>query len=191
MTTETTPAGLLTGVWSIDAGHSDVSFSVRHMMMARIRGGFSAFTGAITVAEDPAASSVVAEIDTTTLDTRNPARDEHLRGSGFFDVVNFPAIRFASTGVRLTGPSSAVVAGELTVRDRTRPVELTVEHTGLGIDPWGAQRIGFVADVTLDRRDFGLDFNVPLGSGGVLVGTDVAVHLEIEAVRATEEPPGS
>ena len=181
--TSTTAPSLSTGVWQIDPGHSDISFTVRHMMMAKVRGGFSRYSGEIEVGEDLADSTVWVEIESASMDTRSEARDGHIRGAGFFDAENHPLITFRSSEVRLSNPASGVVVGELTIRGNTRQVELAVEHTGVGADPFGTVRAGFVVDVTVDRRDFGVDFNVPLSTGGVLVGNEVAVHMEIEALR--------
>ena len=173
--------GLVAGCWTIDAAHSDLAFTVRHLMVSKVRGQFTRFDGAIQIAEEPADSSVVATIDMSSVDTRNEQRDAHLRSPDFFDVERYPSMTYRSTGVRPTGDGYAV-SGELSLHGVTRPVDLALEFNGVGPDPWGGTRAGFTATTEINRRDFGIDISLPLDGGGVVVADKVKVSLEIEAV---------
>jgi polyisoprenoid-binding protein YceI len=181
--TPSTTAGVST--WQIDPAHTTVEFSLKHLMISKVRGQFGAVTGTIVLDEtDPTKSSATAEIDVTSIDTRQEQRDVHLRSADFFDVENFPSIRFRSTRVESKGGGSYDVAGELTIRDVTREVVLQTTDEGRGGDPWGGQRAAFSATTKIDRRDFGLTWNQALETGGVLVGNDITINLEVQAVRA-------
>jgi polyisoprenoid-binding protein YceI len=182
--TTTTAAGLVTGTWDIDPSHSEVAFSVRHLMVSKVRGTFSRFQGAIEVADDQLASSVVASIEVDSVDTRDAGRDAHLRSADFFDAANHPTMEFRSTGVRAAG-DGYVVDGELSLRGVTRPVSLELELNGTTTDPWGGTRAGFSATTTINRRDFGVTFDIPGDS--VVVGDKVGIHLEIEAVLRSSD----
>jgi polyisoprenoid-binding protein YceI len=180
--TATTPiSGYLAGIWEIDPLHSDVSFTVRHMMVSKVRGRFGSFSGEIITGEDLAGSSVTATIDATSIDTGLEQRDGHIRSADFFDVENHPRWTFRSTGVRADGEALSV-DGELTIKGVTRPVTLAVEVNGFGPDSFGGIRAGFSASATIDRNDFGVDIKLPLDGGGVVVGDKVQVALEIAAV---------
>jgi polyisoprenoid-binding protein YceI len=179
--TTTTIPGYLAGTWDIDTSHSDVSFSIRHMMVSKVRGRFGAFSGEIVTGENLADSSVTASIDATSIDTNNEQRDGHIRSADFFDVENHPQWTFRSTNVRPDG-EDLVVDGELTIKGVTRPVALALEVNGFGPDAWGGTRAGFSASTTIDRNDFGVDIKMPLDGGGVVVGDKVQIHLEIEGV---------
>ncbi|MGH8932809.1 MAG: YceI family protein [Egibacteraceae bacterium] len=171
-----------TGTWTIDAAHSDVSFTVRHLMISKVRGHFRSFSGQIVTAEDPAGSSVTATVDLTSLDTNNEQRDEHIRSADFFDVATYSTMSYRSTGVRGDG-DSWVVDGDLTLHGVTRPVPLAVEVNGFGRDPFsGATKAGFSATAAINRRDFGIDITLPMDGGGVVVGDKIAITLEIEAI---------
>jgi polyisoprenoid-binding protein YceI len=173
-----------TSTWSIDPAHTTVEFSVKHLMISTVRGHFGAVTGTIVLNEqDPAASSVTAEIDVTSINTRQEQRDAHLRSADFFDVETFPSIKFQSTRIQRDGDHYDVV-GNLTIRDVTREVVLHTSDEGRGGDPWGGQRAGFSATTKIDRREFGLTWNQALETGGVVVGNDIKVTLEVEAVKA-------
>lgn len=172
---------LAAGTWVIDPVHSEVGFSVRHLMVSKVKGGFKTFEGAITVADDPFASSVNVTIDASSIDTGEPARDNHLRSSDFFGVDDHPTITFASTGVAQRADAYSV-AGELTIHGVTRPVDLAVELNGVGSDPWGGTRVGFSAETEISRKDFGIDIEMPLDGGGVVVGDRIKIALEVEAV---------
>ena len=182
MSTTVAP-GLVAGTWNIDPSHSEVGFSVRHVMISKVRGRFTGFTGTITVGEDPLASSVTVEIDASTITTGDDNRDNHLRSADFFESDKHPTWTFTSTSVTPKG-SDFVVAGDLTIHGVTRPVSLDLEFNGVNPDPWGGTRSGFSATTELSRKDFGLEFNIPVDGGGVVVGDKVKVELEIEAVLA-------
>lgn len=173
--------GLVAGSWAIDVAHSDVAFTVRHLMVSKVRGQFTRFEGAIQITEEPTDSSVVATIDLSSIDTHNDDRDAHLRSPDFFDVERHPTMTYRSTGVRPTGDGYAV-SGELSLHGVTRPVELALEFNGVSPDPWGAIRAGFSATTEINRRDFGIDISLPLAGGGFVVSDKVNVSLEIEAV---------
>jgi polyisoprenoid-binding protein YceI len=170
------------GTWTIDPSHSTVQFSVRHMMVAKVRGRFGTFDGTITVGEEPVVSSVTASIDAASIDTGDPKRDEHLRSADFLDVESHPTLAFASRAVRDNGDGTYAVEGDLTIHGTTRPVELALEYLGAGPDPWGGTRAGFEATTEISRKDFGLEWNVALEAGGFLVGDKVQIQLDIEAV---------
>jgi polyisoprenoid-binding protein YceI len=171
------------GHWAIDTSHSSVEASVRHLGLSKVRGSFRSFTGGIDVAERPEDSSVQVSIDAGSVDTREPARDEHLRSPDFLDVAGHPTIDFRST--RVTGAGERwKVEGELTLRGTTRPVTLDVTFEGVENDPWGGSRAAFSATTELEREAFGLTWNQVLESGGLLVGKKVRIDLEIEVVRA-------
>ena len=173
-----------TSTWSIDPSHTTVEFSVKHLMISTVRGHFGAVSGTIVLDEEnPSASSVTAEIDVTSIDTRQEQRDAHLRSADFFDVENFPAITFQSTGIEARGGGRYDVHGDLTIRGVTRPVVLETSDEGRGGDPWGGQRAAFSATTKVDRREFGLTGNQALETGGVLVGNDIKISLEVQAVK--------
>ena len=172
------------GTWDIDPVHSDVSFTVRHMMVSKVRGRFGAFSGQIVTGEDVTGSSVSATIDATSIDTNNEQRDNHIRSADFFDVANHPTWTFASNGVRVDD-GDVLLDGELTIKGVTRPVTLSLEVEGFGPDAFGGTRAGFSASTTINRADFGVDISMPLDGGGVVVGDKVTINLEIEAVLRT------
>jgi len=182
-TTLPTIEGLRAGTWTIDPSHSEVSFSVRHLMVSKVRGTFRKFSGTLTVGEDLRASGVTAEIEMDSIDTRDETRDNHLRSKDFFEIASYPTMTYRSTGVRGDG-SDYVIDGELTLHGVTRPVALNVEFGGVGSDPWGGTRAGFTATTSINRNDFGVDIKMPLDGGGVVVGDKIAITLEIEAVLA-------
>ncbi len=173
--------GYLAGTWDIDPTHSDVSFSVRHMMVSKVRGRFGSFSGEIVTGESLTDSSVTATIDASSIDTNNEQRDGHIRSADFFDVENHPQWTFRSTGLRVDGDDLAL-DGDLTIKGVTRPVSLALEVNGFGPDAFGGTRAGFSASTTIDRNDFGVDIKMPLDGGGVVVSDKVQISLEIEAV---------
>ncbi|HEX6341094.1 YceI family protein [Umezawaea sp.] len=181
MTTAIQIPGYVAGTWVIDATHSAVSFSVRHLMVSKVRGGFRTFEGTIVTAEDPAASSVTATIDLASIDTNNEDRDNHIRSADFFEVEKYPTMTYRSTGLRVDG-DDYVVDGELDLHGVVRSVPLTVELNGFGPDPYGGTRAGFSATAEISRNDFGIDIHMPLDGGGVVIGDKIAISLEIEAV---------
>jgi polyisoprenoid-binding protein YceI len=174
----------MTTTWNIDATHSTIGFAIRHMVFSKVRGRFLNYTGAIQLDDgDPARSWVELAIDAASIDTGTAQRDNHLRSADFFDVERFPELRFRSTHVEDVGGGRLRVIGELTIRDTTREVALDAEPAGRGMDPWGNERIGFVAKTSIDRKDFGLAWNQLLEAGGVLVGDRVDIELDVQAVN--------
>ena len=176
--------GYVVGTWDIDPTHSTVGFSVRHMMVSKVRGYFRDFSGEIVTAENPAQSTVTAAIDLASIDTRQEQRDAHIRSADFFDVENHPTMTFRSTGVRTDG-ADWFVDGELTIKGTTKPVALALELNGFGPDAHGGYRAGFSARTEINRNDFGVDIKMPMDGGGVVVGDKITVELEIEAVLRT------
>src|SRR5947209_15026208 len=169
--------------WKIDPSHSAIHFSVRHMVVSKTRGRFTKWTGDIRFdPENPAASSVEVSIDPASIDTADAQRDAHLRSPDFFDVEKFPTAAFRSTKIERAGGQYRV-HGDLTVHGVTRPVVLDATFEGAGKDPWGGERAGFSASVTIDRKDYGLEWNKALETGGLLVGEKVELTLEVEAIK--------
>lgn len=169
------------GVWDIDPDHSDVSFSVPHMMVSKVRGRFGRFSGQIVTGDDVTGSSVTATIEAASVDTGNERRDKDVRSPAFLDVENHPLWTFRSTGVRIDG-DGLVLDGDLTIKGVTRSVSLVSEVNGIGPDQSGGTRAGISASTTIDRNDFGVTIRLPLDGGGVVVGEKVQINLEIEAV---------
>jgi polyisoprenoid-binding protein YceI len=170
--------------WNIDTVHSHLEFSVRHLMISKVKGTFRKWTGAIWADDaNPANSKVEVTIDAASVDTREPDRDTHLRSGDFFDAAQYPTLTFTSTRVEKISDEEYKVTGDLTIHGVTREVVLTAEHQGRGKDPWGGERMGFTAKTAIDRRDYGLKFNMPLDGGGVMVGDRVDLTCEVEAVR--------
>jgi polyisoprenoid-binding protein YceI len=172
-----------TTTWSIDTSHSGVQFSVRHMVVSKVRGNFARYTGAIHIDEvDMMRSEVEVSIEAGSIDTGVPDRDAHLRSADFLDVEKFPELQFRSKRLEPLGGRFTVV-GDLTIRGTTREVSLEVEYGGRVRDPWGSERVGFVARTSFDRKDFGLAWNQLLEGGGLVVGDRVDIDLDLEAVR--------
>lgn len=171
--------------WNIDASHTSVTFSVRHLMITNVRGEFKGVSGRATYAPSaPEAASLEVEIDVASIQTREEKRDAHLRSPDFFDAEKFPKMTFRSTGVKRTDDGLSVT-GELTIRDVTRPVVLSVDGpTEEQTDPWGQKRIGASATTKLKRSDFGMKWNAALEAGGVLVGDEVKIQLDVSLVKA-------
>ena len=171
--------------WVLDGAHTQVGFEVHHMMFARVRGRFTEVEGTVRIAEQgsdvESGASVV--IRAASIDTGQSQRDEHLRSGDFFDVETFPELTFEGVEVERDG-TRITLAGDLRIRDITRRVELEVEELGSGIDPWGNQRIGFTATTVIDRRDYGLTWNQALETGGILVGNEVRIVIEVQATRS-------
>lgn len=178
--TKTIP-GYLAGTWDIDGIHSDISFSVRHLMVSKVRGRFNGVSGRLVTGADVLDSTVTAEIDVTSFDTGNAQRDEHVRSADYLHVGQFPTMTYRSTGLRWDG-DDLVVDGELTLHGITRAVPLTVELTGFGPDPYGGTRAGFSATTKINRKDFGINTELPLDGGGVVVGDTIQISLDIQAV---------
>lgn len=183
-TTSTTIPGYVTGTWTIDPVHSDVSFTVRHMMVSKVRGKFHGVSGSIVLAENPLESGVTADVDLATIDTGNSQRDEHIRSADFFEVASYPTLGFRSTGVRADG-DDFVVTGDLDLHGVTKPVELKLEVNGFTKDPYGGTRAGFSATTQINRKDFGITIDLPMDGGGAVIGDKIQVQLEIEAILAS------
>jgi polyisoprenoid-binding protein YceI len=183
---ETVP-GYLAGTWVIDPVHSDVGFTVRHMMVSKVRGRFARFEGEIVTGADPLASSVNATIDLTSIDTNNEQRDGHIRSADFFEVETYPTMTYRSTGVRRNG-DDFILDGDLTLKGVTKQVPLRLELNGFGPDAYGGTRAGFSASADINRREFGVNFNAALETGGAVVADKVSIHLEIEAVLQATDP---
>jgi len=171
----------VTGEWSIDPVHSEISFSVRHLMVTRVRGRFTAFSGRIVTDSDPLKSSVVAEIDASSIDTKNADRDSHLRSSDFLDVAAYPTITFRSTEIRPLG-QGYLITGELTLHGVTKTIALETQVEGPASNGKGGTVVGFTATTEINRRDFGVTISLPLEGGGVVVGDQITIQLDIEAV---------
>ncbi|HSJ07737.1 MAG TPA: YceI family protein [Longimicrobiales bacterium] len=172
--------------WTIDADHTHVGFAVRHMMLATVKGRFAGVSGVVEMdGDDVASASVQVEIDAATIDTRNEQRDAHLRSADFFDVANHPAITFRSGRAGLREDGGLDITGELTIRGITREVVLAVEEEGRGVDPWGNERIGFSGTVRIRRSEFGLTWNQTLETGGVLVGDEIRITVDVQIVRSS------
>jgi polyisoprenoid-binding protein YceI len=180
--------GLVAGTWTIDPVHSEVGFSVRHLMVSKVKGSFKVFEGTITVAENPLDSKVEATIDASSVDTRDENRDTHLRSSDFFETEKHPKITFVSTKVQAAG-GEYVVTGDLTIHGVTHSVDLGAEFNGVSPDPWGGLRAGFSLGTEISRGDFGIEFNMPLDGGGVVVGDKIKISIEVEAVLQKDETP--
>jgi len=174
---------MATRTWNLDPSHSAIRFTVRHLMISKVHGQFTGWTGAVELDEaDPSRSSVTVDIDAASINTNEEKRDAHLRSADFFDVEKFPKLTFASTRVLTKGGKITQVVGDLTIHGTTREVTLEVEDVGRTRDPWGGERAGFEASTKISRKDFGLEWNVALEAGGVLVGDKIDITLEIEAV---------
>ncbi len=175
-----------TTTWNIDPVHTTAEFKVRHMMISNVKGQFTGVKGVLTLDEqDITKSHVEASIDAASINTREPDRDTHLKSADFLDVEKFPTLTFASTRITRTGEGESEVEGDLTIHGVTRKVEFAVEGpTPPTKDPWGNTRIGWTATTKINRRDFGLHWNAALEAGGILVGEEVTITFDVEAVRA-------
>ncbi|MER3437619.1 MAG: hypothetical protein C4346_08545 [Chloroflexota bacterium] len=170
--------------WTIDPSHSEIGFAVRHMMISTVRGSFQGVNGTIGIDEaDPTRSHAEVTIDAATVNTRDAKRDEHLRSADFFDVVHHPTITFRSTRIEPAGTNQFRVMGDLTIRGTTRPVVLEVEIHGRNRTPWGTEVLGLTAQTSINRKDFGLNWNAALETGGVLVSDEVKLIAEVEAIK--------
>jgi polyisoprenoid-binding protein YceI len=183
MTTAT--VGSLTGTYSIDASHSQIGFGARHAMVTKVRGQFNEFTGTgFFDAENPANSNLQVVIQAKSINSGNADRDGHLRGNDFFDMDTYPEIKFASTSFSKVDESTYSVTGDLTIKDVTKSISFDLDFTGTAVDPWGNTRVGFEGKATINRKDWGVNWNTALEAGGVLVGEKVTLEFEISAVRS-------
>jgi polyisoprenoid-binding protein YceI len=183
MTTTTITSGIAQGVWNVDPAHSSVQFQIKHMGIATVRGFFSDFEGSLEVAEDGTISAR-GNVKAASINTRAAQRDEHLRSPDFLDAENHPELRFRSKSVEQLDEDRYRIVGELTIRGVTREVELHAVIQGVDQDPWGNTRVGLEVTGQIDREEFGLTWNRALESGGVLVGKEVKILLDLSAVKA-------
>ncbi|PXX08927.1 YceI family protein [Mycolicibacterium moriokaense] len=181
MTAATGTTQLTVGTWAIDPVHSSIGFSVRHLMVSKVRGNYENFSGAIVVAED-GTPSVTAEIAVDSLHTGNEQRDAHVKSADFLDVDKYPTATFRSTNVRANGDNYAV-DGEFTLKGVTKPVSLNLEFNGVNPGMGHGEVAGFEASVILNRKDFGIDIDMPLETGGTVVGDKITITLAIEALK--------
>jgi polyisoprenoid-binding protein YceI len=179
---ERTTALVAPGSWQIDPSHSSIEFQVKHLMISKVKGRFSDFAGTLEAGEDGTLKAS-GTIQTASIDTHEPKRDEHLRSADFFEVERYPEISFASSEIAPTGGNGFRVGGELTIRGITKPVELTGSLEGTGRDPWGNDRVGLELRGEINRSDFGLTWNQALETGGVLVGDKIKFELELSALK--------
>lgn len=170
------------GKYTVDPTHTEIGFTARHMMVAKVRGTFQEFAADVVVGETLADTVVTAEVQLTSVDTRSEDRDTHLRTSDFFDVENHPTMTFRSTEI-----TESSMTGDLTIKGTTRPVTFDLEFNGVSPDPWGGTRAGFEATTEVNRKDWDLTWNVAVEGGGVLVSEKVKLHLDVELVAPAEE----
>ena len=182
----TTTAATTTTTWNLDPSHSVAEFKVKHMMISNVKGHFGKLTGALTLDEsDLTDSGVAAVIEAASIETRDAQRDAHLKSADFFDVEKFPTLSFKSTRIRLVGEGELAVEGDLTIRGVTRKVLFSVEGpTAPAKDPWGNTRVAVAATTKISRKDFGLTWNTALETGGILVGDEVTINLDVQFVKA-------
>jgi polyisoprenoid-binding protein YceI len=184
MTAQTLSVPALTGDYDVDASHSRVGFAAKHAMVTTVRGAFKEFTAEAHLDEENVAnSSVRVEIKTASIDTGNDQRDEHIRNGDFLEVEKYPTITFVSTKVEQTGEDTYAVTGDLTIKETTKPVTVNFEKTGAADDPWGNFRVGFEGKTVINRKDWGVNWNVALEAGGILVSDKVTLEFDIAAVR--------
>ena len=170
------------GAWTVDPGHTEVGFVGRHFGLTKVRGRFTDVEGTVTIGDDIADSQIEVSIAMASVSSGDTARDEHLRSGDFFDVERHPTATFRSTGLVVDG-AQGTIAGELTLKDVTRPITLEVEYLGQATDPWGGQRAVFSAAATINREDWGLTWNTPLETGGFLLSKSVRLEIEAELIR--------
>jgi len=184
MTTTATDLTTLTGDYTLDANHSRVGFIARHAMVTKVRGLFKDIEGQIHIdGQNPSASTVEVTIQVASIDSQQADRDNHLRSADFFDAESYPTITFKSTKAEAVDADTYRLTGDLTIRDTTRPVAIDLELTGATNDPWGMFRIGFEGSVVVNRRDWGLGWNMALDTGGLLVSEKITIELDVAAVR--------
>ena len=188
-TTADTATTTLTGAYDIDPAHSRIGFAAKHAMVVNVRGDFKVYSGEVYLDEENLDNSRISvTIDANSVDTGNKDRDTHLRGADFFNVEVYPSIEFTSTKVAKVEDDVYTLIGDLTINGKSNPVSVDFELTGTADDPWGNFRAGFEGKTTVNRRDWGLDFNVALDKGGVLVGEKIKLEFDISAVKRAEQP---
>ena len=170
--------------WQIDLSHSQIAFSARHMMISKVRGVFGAFSGTINFdPAKPAETTVNIAIDASSIDTKVTDRDNHLKSADFLDVANYPQLTFESSSIEIVDDEHAKLHGNLTIRGVTNPVTLKVEYEGQTKSPWGTTNVGFSAKTKIDRKDWGLVWNVALETGGILVGDKIEIEIDLELIE--------
>jgi polyisoprenoid-binding protein YceI len=180
----TTTTQTLNGTYTLDAAHSTVGFVARHAMVTKVRGAFSDIAGtAVLDFDDPSRSQAEITIQVASVDTRNAQRDEHLRTNDFFDAATHPEITFVSTAAEKVDDENFRLTGDLTIKGITKPVTVDFEFTGVASDPWGNQRVGFEGRTTINRKDWGVNFNATLEAGGVLVSEKITLEFDISAIK--------
>lgn len=181
----TTDTAITTGTWTLDPTHTEIGFTVRHII-SKVRGKFETFEGTLVTADDITASTVEVSFDLSSINTGTAQRDDHLRSSDFFDADNHIKATFVSTGVIQKSETEFIVAGDLTIKDVSKSVELAVDFLGEGADPWGGTRVGVEATTEISRKEFGIDFNIPLEGDRVVIGDKISIHIVAEAVLESD-----
>jgi len=176
-------SALTAGTWNIDPSHSTVGFTARHLMITKVHGTFKTFSGTITVGTNPLQSSVEATVEMVSVHTGDDGRDNHLRTGDFFETDRFPTMTLKSTGITAKG-GDYVMAANLMIKGVTKPVSFNLEFEGVSKDPWGNTKAGFTASAEINRKDWGLEYNAVLETGGVVIGEKIKITLDIQAVRA-------
>ena len=176
-----TATTISTGTWTLDPTHTEIGFTVRHLM-SKVRGKFETFEGTVTTGDDVTGSHLDVSVDLSSINTGTSARDDDLRSANFFEVEQYPTMTFSSSNVIEKAPGELVVQGDLTIKGVTKPLELAVEFLGEGADPWGGTRIGVEATGLLSRKEFGIDFNIPLEGDKVMIGDKISIVINAEAV---------
>lgn len=174
------------GTYTIDPAHSEIGFTARHAMVTKVRGTFDTFTGTATSGKNLEGAAISVDIDADSINTRNEGRDGHVKSADFFDVENFPKITFTSTSVTAKGDDELEVTGELTIKDVTKTVTIDFEFEGEVVDSFGATRAGFEGELEINRTDFGLTWNAPLKSDGVLISEKIKLNFDISATKNEE-----
>lgn len=176
--------------WQIDSSHSHINFTARHMMISKVRGSFENFSGTVNFDEEnPTNTTVSVAVDLTSLNTRDEQRDGHLKSPDFFDVENYPTMKFVGTRVEQIDENNGRLYGQLTIKDITKEVVLDVEYAGIAKSPWGTESAGFSATGSLNRKEWGLNWNQALETGGVLVGDKINIEIELELVKQAQAEP--
>ena len=172
------------GTWGIDGAHTNLGFSARHAMVAKVRGNFADYSGTFTIDGDTIENSKAEiTIQTASITTGTPDRDAHLASPDFLDVENFPTITFVSTAVVAKGDDDVIITGDLTIHGVTKSIDVTYTFLGVSQDPWGNSKVGFEGSAKISRKDFGLVWNAALETGGVLVGDDIKLNLDVEGTK--------
>lgn len=176
--------------WKIDTAHTQIGFTARHMMISKVRGNFEKFNGSVNLdPAKPAHTTVDIQVETASVNTREPQRDAHLRSPDFFNSEVYPYMTFKSKSVEVTGENTACLVGDMTIRDATHEVVINVEYVGQAKSPWGMTSVGFSGSTKINRKDWGLTWNKALETGGVLVSDEIEISLELELVQVPETEP--